>query len=98
MFQYMKEDNSYKTSSDPFAINVMKFRLELRNNLQKVLCGYLLRFRKRSEHKVFCDRGDNSIRDYDRVRMPESRKDLCIPISYIQYLYDMSITLFGILR
>ena len=68
-FQYLRGDNSHKDSSDPFATNVIKLRYVARINMEKILCRYLLRFIRSIDNKVLGFRGDNSVRDSDRLSL-----------------------------
>ena len=96
--KYLRGDNSYKELSDPFATNVTKLQEDASNNMQKIFCRYLLRFRRRSAHKVFRFWADNSVRNKVTASLTKFRKGYSLTVSWSKHLYDMSQTHLHFLR
>ena len=71
---YLKGDNSYKMSSEPFNQSVPKLRKDIGHILVKVWYCYLFWFRRSSRHKLFSKRGDNSVKKKGAVSQGELRK------------------------
>ena len=76
-------------SSDAFNSNVTKLRLKLVNNVQKVLCRYLLPFLRKADNKVFHKKGGNYVIGCGSGRGPQGRIAFVCPMSCTKYLFDI---------